>query len=147
MLKVTVGRLNTQGLKTKAVQDNAQKTAIKVLRKAAAYLRLTASRSIRKRKRISKPGQPPSSHKGTLKKNILYAWDPKTTSYVIGPVRLAGSKAPMLLEFGGRTTFIKIRKKRKTRVPAHYRPRPFMLPAWEKTAPKLDDFWRNALTQ
>jgi hypothetical protein len=52
----------------------------------------------------SEPGQPPRVRKGTLKKGLLFAYDPKTKSVVAGPVRfpIAGDAAANL-EYGGTT--------------------------------------------
>ncbi|MGN6543781.1 MAG: hypothetical protein ACTHK7_01945 [Aureliella sp.] len=85
--------------------------------KIGAFVRTSARSSLRKRKRVSLPGQPPSVHtsdKVATLKNILFGYEPKTHSVVIGPVRLnsqsrdwidSGSKAtPGLLERGGVVT-------------------------------------------
>ena len=48
----------------------------KVFSKFGAFVRQTARSSIRKRKSISEPGQPPSSHTGLLKRNIFFVFAP-----------------------------------------------------------------------
>ncbi|NLY02726.1 MAG: hypothetical protein GXY83_42275 [Rhodopirellula sp.] len=48
----------------------------KVLSRFGAYVRRGARSSIRKRKTVSEPGQPPSSHAGLLKKFIFFAYEP-----------------------------------------------------------------------
>lgn len=116
----------------------------KVLSKFGAFVRQTAKGSIRKRKCISRPGQPPSSHVGTLKRLILFGYDPAKKSVVIGPVPLHSgtAEAPPLLEYGGRTRG-KDRKGKK--VAQTYRARPFMGPALKKEAPKLSAMWGNSV--
>jgi hypothetical protein len=58
-------------------------------RKALGYIgglvRKVAQRSMRKRKKVSSPGNPPSAHEGGLRRNIYYAYDPTSSSVVIGP--------------------------------------------------------------
>ena len=64
------------------------------LSRAGAFTRATARQSIRKRKKPSKPGKPPSSHIGTLRNLIFFAWDPWTHTMVVGPFRTPPSSAP-----------------------------------------------------
>lgn len=66
-----------------------------------ASTRLRAQRSIRKRKKSSPPGQPPSSHEGSLRRLIFFSYDPGSKSVVIGPVPFKQGEAPSLLEYGG----------------------------------------------
>mgnify|MGYP001319994058 CR=1 FL=1 len=132
----------------KAVSNSTRK----VLSKFGAFVRTTARHSIRKRKAVSQPGQPPSSHVGLLKKLIYFGYDKLRRSVVIGPTALHGAEAPPLLEYGGRT-----RVKSRTRlrqgyagqegrnVMATYRPRPFMGPAFEREKPKLPAMWANSI--
>ena len=114
----------------------------RVLSKFGAFVRQRAKSSIRKRRAISEPGQPPSSHVGLLKRLIFFAFDPNRKSVVIGPTLLRpGSKAPKLLEHGGDTTFDTAKGKQ----PARYRPRPFMGPAFAAEEPRLPDLWKNSV--
>ena len=121
----------------------------RVLGKAGAFVRRTARSSIRKRKRISPPGQPPSSHTGLLKKFIFFGYDRRRRSVVIGPARLARTAgiAPRALEHGGRsvTTTRGRRGKRKRTVPTRVRARPYMGPALNKELPRIPDLWRNSV--
>lgn len=73
----------------------------KALGKFGAFVRTRARSSIRKRKRVSLPGQPPSSHVGTYKNLIFFAYDPVAESVVIGPVKFKKGNVPALLEHGG----------------------------------------------
>jgi hypothetical protein len=144
----------------------------KVLSKIGAVIRTTARQSIRRRKAISAPGDPPSAHaKGTASlKTILFGYDQGSDSVVIGPVvlntgrRLANRTVPNLMEFGGtvRTTSpqsIRVGAGRDARgrfLPDRivrvkagsafvYRPRPFMGPALESEQPKLPLFWASSI--
>ena len=124
----------------KAVRDKVDTGTRRVLSKFGAFVRRTARSSIRKRKRISHPGEPPSSHIGLLKKFIFFGYDPGSRSVVIGPVRLSQNgrgEAPALLEHGGPAKVGKQRTK--------YKPRPFMGPAFQKEQPKLPAMWRDSI--
>jgi len=128
----------------KAVRDKVDAGTRRVLSKFGAFVRRTARRSIRKRKKASHPGQPPSSHIGLLKKFIFFGYDPRKDSVIIGPVRLTKKgrgEAPSLLEYGGATTLKRDGKRRRARV----RRRPFMGPAFEKEEPKLPAMWRDSV--
>lgn len=125
-----------------AVQQKVDKATRKVLSRFGAFVRQRAKTSIRKRKRISRPGQPPHSHVGLLRKFILFAYDAGRKSVVIGPTLTKdGSEAPRLLEHGGDTTL----ETREGPKRAHYRPRPFMGPAFEAEKPQLPALWKNSV--
>ena len=129
---------------TKAVRDKVDASARRVLSKFGAFVRRTARSSIRKRKKPSSPGSPPSSHIGLLKKFIFFGYEPAKRSVVIGPVRLSQKgrgEAPHRLEYGG-STKLEHRGKRKR---AKVRPRPFMGPAFEKEQPKLPAMWKGSV--
>ena len=131
----------------KTVRDKVDAGTRRVLSKFGAYVRRTARSSIRKRKKTSTPGSPPSSHTGLLKRFIFFGYDPRKRSVVIGPVRLTQNgrgKAPSLLEYGGTTTLQRHDNPRK-RVRANFRSRPFMGPAFEKEQPKLPAMWRDSI--
>lgn len=119
--------------------DRAQR---KVLSKFGAFVRQTAKTSIRKRKAVSEPGQPPSSHTGLLKRNVFFVFSPQTRSVVIGPILLnKGTDAPRILEYGGTV----VRKKHNQLVRMKYRARPYMGPAFEKEQSQLPALWRNSV--
>jgi len=128
----------------------------RVLSRFGAFVRRTARQSIRKRKRASKPGQPPSSHTGLLKQFIFFGYDARQRSVVIGPEKLKGpvsEKAPSALEYGGESlTWDKkfgpigghvrsTKTHRKIKVAA----RPFMRPAFAKEKPGLPGLWRDSI--
>ena len=110
--------------------------------KIGAYIRRTARSSIRRRKRISKPGSPPSSQTGRLKK-IIFQYRKSTDSVIVGPQAFNTPKIPGVLEHGGRA---KIGKGKKRRA-AMFKARPFMGPALDKELrnKRLMDAWANVL--
>jgi len=115
----------------------------RVLSRFGAFVRQAARRSIRKRKRVSNPGDPPSSHKGQLRRFIFFFYDPARQSVVVGPILLGTKKrsVPLLLEEGG-TVFRRIGGRRQT---FKYSRRPFMGPALAKESPKLPGLWANSV--
>ena len=85
-----------------AVVNAVGLAAANALCKAGAYIRQSAKSSIRKRKRASRPGEAPSSHVGTLRNRIQFAYDPPTRSVVIGPTPIGPvGVVPPTLEYGG----------------------------------------------
>jgi hypothetical protein len=91
-----------------------------VLSKFGAYVRTAARSSIRKRRRISEAGSPPSSHTGILKRFLYFGYDPERESVVIGPARTnqifvdgngqpEGGLVPPVLEYGGRISVLEVR--------------------------------------
>ena len=136
------------GMKVKAAKglffDRARvinavdRTTRRNLSRFGAFVRQRARSSIRTRKRISEPGQPPTNRTGLLKRNIFFVYEPGRRSVVIGPALLnSSSGAPELLEHGGSV----IRKG----VHMTYRPRPYMGPAFEEEQSKLEKLWRNSV--
>ena len=138
-------RLNVKALffDSVAVLTHVDAATRKVLSKFGAFVRTTARHSIRKRKSVSAPGSPPSSHVGTLKRLIFFGYDLSARSVVIGPAPFRSTvEAPPLLEYGGTAS----RKDRKGRsVLARYAARPFMGPAFEKEKSKLPAMWANSV--
>ena len=129
----------------KAVTSALDKATRKVLSTFGALVRKTARWSIRKRKRASLPGQPPSSHTGLLKRFLFYSYDDSRRSVVIGPAKLNAKNtgAPEVLEYGGSTTLEIGKEKRKIQIAS----RPYMNPAFEKTKTQLPHLWRNSIVQ
>ncbi|MGH7130060.1 MAG: hypothetical protein ACREIV_15925 [Planctomycetaceae bacterium] len=125
-----------------AVMNAVDRAERKVLSRFGAFVRRGARSSIRKRKAVSQPGSPPSSHVGLLKRNIFFVYEPERSNVVIGSILLnKGTDAPALLEHGGTVT----RRRKKKRVRMTYRPRPFMGPAFEREKPKLPAMWRDSV--
>jgi phage gpG-like protein len=124
------------------VVRSVDKSTRKVLSRFGAFVRRTAKGSIRKRKKASAPGTPPSSHTGHLKRFIFFGYDPQRRSVVIGPTRLTENNrgdAPSILEYGGKTTV----KDKRVKVSA----RPFMGPAFEKEKQTLPALWQDSVRQ
>lgn len=106
----------------KAVIDAVDKAKPAVLSKSGAFIRTAAKSSIRKRKKPSPPGKPPSSHTGLLRR-IFFAWDPSTKTVVVGPVKtnqvfFDGQSQPVtgtvpgVLEHGGQIKTMQVLSKR-----------------------------------
>jgi hypothetical protein len=136
------------------VIDAVGRAGAKNLSKAGSFIRRSARSSLRRRKKASPPGEPPSVHSqdrvATLK-NIWFVFDPRQRSVVVGPLKLNGSKlegsdratVPALHERGG-VAVVKDRRKRRRRR-AKYAPRPFMGPAMERELPKFEGLWANSV--
>jgi hypothetical protein len=135
------------------VIDAVGRASAKNLSQAVSFIRRSARSSLRRRKKVSPPGQPPSVHTqdrvATLK-NIWFVFDPAQRSVVVGPLKLNGSRlegsnrqtVPSLHELGG-TAVVGGRRKRKRR--AKYASRPFMGPAMERELPKFAGLWANSV--
>lgn len=143
-VQLKVQHLFLDSVKVQAVMD---KQTVKALNRIGGTIRLIARRSIRKRKKSSQPGSPPSSHTNNSVvslKNILYHADLNNSTVIIGPVLLnarSDSTVPQVLEFGGRQAISekqvrgkwmtgKARRGEPSRVrTVRYDKRPFMRPA------------------
>lgn len=123
----------------KPVTDAVDAGTRRSLSKMGAFVRTRARSSIRRRKKSSPPGRPPSSHSGELRL-IFFAFDRETRSVVVGPVSTRGKAvAPGLLERGGDTT----RPTRSGSERLHYRGNPFMKPAADAERPNFAAQLRN----
>ena len=121
-----------------AVLKGLERSEARLLSRAGAFVRTRARRSIRKRKRISVAGKPPSSHTGFYRKSILFGYDKKNRSVVIGPsANFGGAEVPSLLEFGGRGKY-----RGKTAI---YKARPHMAPALEAERENFPTLFTNSL--
>lgn len=160
-------RMKSLFFTSKAVTSRVDAATRRVLSKFGAFVRRTAKSSIRKRKKASEPGQPPSSHTGLLKKFIWFGYEPNKRSVVIGPARLTSKtgEAPEILEHGGflrlqRDTVLRVggsgrdakgrftqgkRKKVLKGTKISIAARPFMGPAMNKETPKLPNMWADSL--
>jgi hypothetical protein len=104
-----------------AVQRKLDSARVKVLSRQGAFLRRRWRSSLRRRKSVSRPGATPSVHSrdsiATLK-NILFYYDPRSQSVVVGMVKLnqrnmtasGNISIPALMEFGGS---VRIREERR----------------------------------
>src|SRR5690606_17947878 len=93
-----------------------------------------------KARRTSRPGEPPKSHTGLLKRFIFFSYDPQADSVVIGPTKLNQKSADVLaaLEYGGASTNT---KGERVAIEA----RPFMGPAFASELPQLPRLWANSV--
>lgn len=98
-----------------AVLKRMDRATARALSKFGSFVRTRARTSIKKRKGISAPGSPPSSHTGLLRKWILFAAEPQRKNVVIGPIKLnqlafdvtgavSQGGVPLILEKGGTQT-------------------------------------------
>ena len=97
----------------KVVMNAIARETRRAISRSLAFVRTRQRSMLRRRKRVSDPGKPPSVHSrdpvATIK-NILFAYDERTKSGVVGMVQVNGRRAridsgqelPNLLEFGGR---------------------------------------------
>ena len=135
-------RMATGGFFDRAAVVRAMDAATRRnLSKFGAFVRTRSRSSIRSRKRVSNPGEPPSSHTSTLKALIFFSYDPGKKTVVIGPTVARKGEAPALLEYGGEAT----RRVGKLVKAEHYRPRPFMGPAFEIEKRNLSPLWRDSV--
>jgi len=149
MISMNMKILRFDSARVQRAMDAATQRA---LNKAGGWIRKTARRSIRKRKGISQPGQPPHSHAGQLRDLLIYGYEPYAKTVVIGPLPFKAGEAPSLLEFGGAVARQLPHPKRgAARRPGGmrrmvYRKRPFMGPALDKALAQpglVPGFWRN----
>lgn len=118
----------TNPRRVKRAADHGQ---IKSLGRAAATLRKIARRSIRQRKKPSRPGQPPHTHTRRLRVSILYH---ATKDYaIVGADASIIGQGAGVHEHGGR------------RGVDRYPPRPFMQPALDVLKPRLNKFWADSI--
>lgn len=119
----------------KSVLDATDKATRAALSRFGAFVRTRSRTSIRTKKGISPPGSPPFSHRGTLKKGILFAYDPGRKSVVIGPTQMGRSgDGARVLEEGG-TVRLPLGPGGKA-VACAFRPRPYMQPAFQAELPR-----------
>src|SRR5438105_12168311 len=95
----------------KKVIDWMDKKSRAAMSRAGAYIRTIARSSMRRRKKSSPAGQPPSAHTDPGLKKIIFAYDPERKTVVIGPVGFTGHNVigggvkpgvvPQTMEFGG----------------------------------------------
>ena len=93
----------------------------------------------------SRPGEPPRTNVGLIKKLLFFSWDPSTESVVIGPERHGEGTAPWVLERGGIGKVRAYKAGRRVFRRVKVAPRPFMRPALRKELPRLPRRWRNSI--
>lgn len=141
-----------------AVMSMLEAKERKSLEKIGRFMRVRVRSGLRRRKRISEPGESPSirsRHAFETLRNVLYYYEPSQSSVIIGPRLLNGNKpknsdaasVPQLLEQGGRQDIPEWYSERwqrwlrgsgpkRSQVPrrtrrSQYEPRPFLRPALE----------------
>lgn len=124
-----------------AVRNAIDRGTRRALSRFGAFVRTRARSSIRKRRAVSKPGSPPSSHEGSLRRLLLFAFDPAQKSVVIGPALFKNGEAPALLEHGG--TVVRQTKAGPKRFV--YRARPYMGPAFRAELPKAPQLFKDMI--
>ena len=129
------------------VQRAADRAKRGVLSKAGAFVRQRARTLIRPRRRSARPGEPPSSHTGLLRRFIFFGYERDRDTVVIGPTPLnqrspyGQTTVPEVLELGGTVT-TRERGRQETR---RYRGNPYMGPAMEKEADNFGQLWRDSV--
>lgn len=120
-----------------AIARYVDRKTLRVFKRFGAFVRLVAQRSMRRRKTASPPGQPPSVHKGQLRKFIFFSFDERRKSVVIGPTLLrSDSPVPALHEHSGVRRY-------GARV-AKYPKREYMKPAFREGLARLSQFYKEA---
>jgi hypothetical protein len=100
------------------IEAKLKKAKRQQLSRAGAFVRKKARQSLLRRKSISSPGSPPHTHsKGLSLKTILFYYDARRDSVIVGPVKLNSKISavrpditlPALMEFGGSATISEFR--------------------------------------
>lgn len=139
---------------SKPVVDKVRKSKIQYHRSAGAVTSTIARRKVKKRPLraaggvtrdsrgmfqsvgpktdVSPPGEPPTNRTGKYKNGILFAYDERTDSTVIGPTAVAGERTAILFERGGIYTLKNFKgQSRRGRM----KPRPVMTPTADDARP------------
>ena len=133
--------------------DRAVDVSVKnSLTRVGGAIRDEAKDSIRRRPGVSRPGEPPHSHLGTLQALIASAYDAQHSQVVVGPGLLTSrparsrllsrSTVPETLEFGG---VVEIQNTSGSVRVKEIQPRPFMGPAFRAVmrSGKLQRYWQR----
>lgn len=102
--------------KTPALKKRVATGSFKSLGHAGGFIRTTASRSIRKNKRPSRPGSAPHTQTGNLRRAFRFEIAKGKGELVVGPINTIGGKLWDLLEFGGKGRPRRLLKAQKHRV-------------------------------
>ncbi len=139
---------------SKLVMSATDKAERRVLSRFGAFVRRTSRSSIRKRKKPSAPGKPPTNRIGTLKRLIFFTYDTLRKNVVIGPLQHGEGEGANALEEGGAVTIKvpeyetrnKVRRIRSVkRETVKIEKRPFMKPAFDKELPTVADQFSNSI--
>jgi len=142
-----ISRYGKEKKKVSVVDESGQPILVRGKRKTI-QLKMKAS---------SKPGEPPRSQTGQLKKFLYSSYDQGTNSVVVGPAAInKSSNAPRVLEHGGSTTMMlrykqvdddtvmQLSKPKKAKVKIEKRP--YMGPALERNMSVVAEVWKNVIT-
>lgn len=111
------------------VRRAEERLATRGLFKASGFIRIVAKRSIRKRKKPSRPGSPPHTQTGKLRRAIRFDVDRIRMESLIGPDAAIVGESAGAHEHGGNYKG------------DHYEQRAFMGPALEKSSDKTAQFF------
>lgn len=117
----------------KKVRRKADKGSFQSLNHAAAAIRLTARRSIRRSKKKSTAGTAPHTRRGQLKRALLYKVEKQRLRAVIGPTYTAVGRSGQAHEFG------------KKYYGRDYPKRSYMGPALKTNEKRIPRFWSDSI--
>ena len=102
-LRLTINEAKTW-YKPGPALSHADRVTLRFLKRYGAFVRRDMRQNIRRRKRVSRPGQGPTNQTGLLKGHIQYVVDLKGEQVWIYPLLFRGRSkdTPGLLEFGGK---------------------------------------------
>ena len=109
------------------------RAAAGVLRRMGAYVRTAARRRVATSPDPSRPGTPPHTRGGALRRGILFAVEQRRFRVLVGPSFRFVGESMAAHEFGGGY--------RRERYPK----RPLMGPALRDSIPHLARMWENAV--
>jgi len=116
-----------------ALAARVAKASLDVLRRMGAYVRRVAQSKVKTSPKPSRPGSPPHSRKGLLRKAILFGLEKDRSRVLVGPgFRFVGASASAH-EFGGAYKGDR------------YPKRPLMGPALRESIPHLAKMWQDAV--
>ena len=147
----------------KPALTKSERVELRFLKRYGAFVRKESSDSIKRRKSASQPGHAPHSHRGDLKRNIVFVADPGSMNVWIFPTVFRQTiDTPSKLEHSGRVRvprdITKFRKRRGRKGPRggktrrevikkgayKIEERPYMRPAAQRVNQQLDGIWAYA---
>lgn len=130
-------RVRTSFMTEQEFRRATARKQFQAMKRASAYLMGIARRTIRRSKKPSKPGKPPHTRKGQLKRAVLFAVEGRGNNLrgLIGPSFSGVGRIMIAHEYGVRFQG------------RDYPERALMVPALEKSQDKLPSFWRGSITK
>ena len=121
---------------TRDVLKAANRASFRNLGHAAATVRRTAMKSIKRSKEPSAEGEPPHTRRGRkLPRSIFFSAEKDGLSAIVGPVASRMGTAGAAHEFGGMF------------MGEDFPERPFMGPALEQEADRMPSYWSASIGQ